>query len=66
MAEDMSETLWTRCILKAASEALIETQRAQAHSMQALWEKCKRYVSTCALPDPGVKDVKFHNAAITR
>lgn len=62
----MSETLWARCIRRAASEALIETQREEADNRQALWGQWKSHVSTWAFPDPGVKDVKFHNAMITR
>lgn len=62
----MSETLWARCIRRAASESLIETQREEADNRQALWGQWKIHVSTWAFPDPGVRDVKFHNAAITR
>lgn len=62
----MSETLWARCIRRAASESLIETQREEADNRQALWGQWKSHVSTWAFPDPEVRDVKFHNAVITR
>lgn len=62
----MSGTLWARCIRRAASEPLIETQREEADNRQALWGQWKSHVSTWAFPDPGVRDVKFHNAVITR
>lgn len=32
----MSEILWARCIRRAASESLIETQREEADNRQAL------------------------------
>lgn len=62
----MSETLWARCIRRAASESLIETQREEADNRRALWGQWKSHVSTWAFPDPRVRDVKFHNAMITR
>lgn len=61
----MSETLWARCIRRAASESLIETQREEADTSQALWGQWKSHVSVWAFPDPRVRDVKFHNAVIS-
>lgn len=62
----MSETLWARCIRRPASESLIETHREEADNRRALWGQWKSHVSTWAFSDPGVRDVKFHNAVITR
>jgi len=62
----MSETLWARCIRRAASESLIETQWEEADNRRALWGQWKIHVSTWAFTDPVVGDVKFHKAVITR
>lgn len=61
----MSETLWARCIRSAPSESLIETQREEADNRQALWGQWKSHVSMWAFPDPGVRNLMFHNAVIS-